>query len=83
MNVPQKPPQAAEGASETGASASDEAHPEASARALTHLQSEFRLVERTLRIERQRVAELADSWGHGAFARFLRERMSRDGNAER
>jgi hypothetical protein len=83
MKPSEKSPTALRCTAHSGAPDPGSDHMEASARALTHLKSEFMLVERALRIERERVAELADSWGHGAFASFLRERLSRDGNAER
>ena len=45
---------------------------------LQHLRSQLRLVSRVLSIERERVAQLAETWGHRTFAQFLRERMSRE-----
>ena len=81
MSSFEKPRRALDGIPWALAPDSSSAQVEPSARALAHLQSEFKLVERALRIERERVAELADSWGHHDFASFLREEMARDGSA--
>ncbi len=45
---------------------------------LQHLRSQLRLVNRVLNIERERVAQLAETRGHLTFAQFLRERMARE-----
>jgi hypothetical protein len=47
-------------------------------RALSRLRADLSLLERVLRVERERVAALADRWGHHAFASHLRERMKRE-----
>lgn len=53
------------------------AEPESSAqverRALAHLRAELTLIRRIATAERERVAVLAEQWGHAAFAQFLRE----------
>lgn len=45
---------------------------------LQQLRSQLKLVNRALNIERERVAQLAESWGHSTFAQSLRERMKRE-----
>lgn len=39
---------------------------------LRRLQGEVTLVERAQAAERERIAHLADTWGHRTFAQFLR-----------
>jgi hypothetical protein len=45
---------------------------------LHQLSSQLRLVNRVLNIERERLAQLAEAWGHCTFAQFLRERTKRE-----
>ena len=45
---------------------------------LARLRGELWLIHYVLRVERERVAQLADEWGHDAFADFLRERKVRE-----
>lgn len=45
---------------------------------LRRLQGELTLVERARTAERERIARLAETWGHTTFAAFLRKPVCRD-----
>lgn len=45
---------------------------------LERLRGELWLIHYVLQIERERVAHLADQWGHRTFAAFLRERKAQE-----